>query len=72
MIILSFSGCVRNRYVSIHCSNHFFLPGSDIEGYVGRSTASLYAKGTLNIIILYISQLFYTIADLFLYFSGTH
>lgn len=71
MIILPLSGCVRNRYVSVHRSNHFLLPGRDIEGYVGWSAASLHAKGTLHTIVFYTSHLFYIIANLFLYFSGT-
>lgn len=72
MIILLLLGCIRNRYISVYRSNHFLLPRGDIDRYVGRSAASLHAKGTLYIIIFYTSQIFYTTINLFLYFSGIH
>lgn len=59
IIILLLLGCVRNRYISIYRSNHFLLPRSDIDRYVGRSAASLHAKGTLYSHLLHFANILY-------------
>jgi len=44
MLIPFYLGRICDCYISVHRLNHIFLPGCDIDGYVGWSAASLHAK----------------------------
>lgn len=46
--ILTFSGCIRDRHISVYRPDHFLLSRCDVDGYVGWCTTSLHAKGALS------------------------